>query len=192
MSTLPRMRRGVVAVLLLGVVGCAGGGGDAGDTAPSASATAPRIEGVQTHEVASKKHVRGDVLYDPMPPVGGDHNQVWLRCDVYDEPVPDENAVHSMEHGAVWLTYDPALSADDVRLLSRLHGLRPEYVLVSPFPGSPAKVVASAWGLQLRVDTADDPRLAEFVRAYAGGAQGGEPGAPCVRGGKTPEELRGS
>lgn len=52
-----------------------------------------------------------------------------------------EFAAHSLEHGAVWLAYDP--------------------------------------------------RLAEFVEAYAGGGQGGEKGAPCRGGGVTPRETRG-
>jgi hypothetical protein len=174
------MRRALAAaVALLALVACSG------DAKPKP----PSIAGVQVVEGLSHDHVQGDVTYPQTPPVGGPHNQVWLRCAVYTETVPEENAVHSMEHGAIWITYDPALSEDEVRRVSRLQALKPAYVLISPFPGLPSKVVASTWGLQLKADSVDDPRLAAFVKEYAGGNQGGEKGADCV--GASLEQLRG-
>jgi hypothetical protein len=56
------------------------------------------------------------------------------------------------------------------------------YELVSPYPSEASPITATAWGLQLQVATATDPRLVEFIRNYAGGAQGGEPGADCAHG----------
>jgi hypothetical protein len=94
-----------------------------------------------------------------------------------------------MEHGAVWITYRPSLSRDELDALHRVQGLNPKYVLISPYDGLPAPVVVSTWGLQLKVDRVDDPRIAEFVKAYAGGDQGGEGGADCAHG-LTPEEAR--
>jgi hypothetical protein len=93
-----------------------------------------------------------------------------------------------MEHGAVWITYRPTLSEDQRNVIRRLQGLKPAYVLISPYEGLPSLVVASTWGYQLQVDAVDDPRLAEFVNEYAGGDQGGEGGAPCS-GGLSPEEA---
>lgn len=56
----------------------------------------------------------------------------------------------------------------------------PSCVLVSPYPGQPAKVIATAWGSQLRVNSTADPRLREFVLRYHAGGQGGEQGAACA------------
>jgi hypothetical protein len=95
-----------------------------------------------------------------------------------------------MEHGAVWITHAPDLPADDVALLAELVELDREYVLVSPYEGLPSPVVVSTWGHQLQVDAADDPRVRAFVEQFAGGDQGGEPGAPCRTGGVTPEQAR--
>ncbi len=147
----------------------------------------PTIEGVEVFQGLSHEHVP-PASYPHTPPVGGDHSKAWLNCGVYDEPVPNVNAVHSMEHGAVWITYRPDLSEDERNAVRRLQGLKPEYVLISPYEGLPAKVVASTWGYQLKTERVDDPRLAAFVKQYAGGDQGGEPGAPCS-GGLTPEEA---
>lgn len=60
---------------------------------------------------------------------------------------------------------------------------RTTYLLVTPWVGGlPSAVVASAWGKQLALPSADDPRIAEFVRAFRAGPQTPEPGAPCTGG----------
>jgi Protein of unknown function (DUF3105) len=158
----------VVAALAAGVL--------AGHQATSASNTA--IDGLMTFSNLARDHVDGPVNYPQVPPVGGPHNPVWMNCGIYNAPIPNENAVHSLEHGAVWLTYQPDLSEAEVaqlRSLARGHA----YVLLSPYPGLPAPVVASAWGLQIWADSAGDPRLAKFVALYEHGPQTPEPGAPC-------------
>ncbi len=148
----------------------------------SAFATRPKpIEGIQVFTNLSQEHTTSPVNYPQVPPVGGAHAPVWQNCGIYDQPIPNEPAVHSLEHGAVWLTYRPDLPADQVEQLKNLaRGQR--FVLLSPYDGLPAPVVASAWGLQLKVESAGDPRLAEFVRTYQKGPQTPEPGAPCSGG----------
>jgi multidrug efflux pump subunit AcrA (membrane-fusion protein) len=144
------------------------------------------IEGVETFEGLSANHVQGTVEYEQTPPVGGDHNAVWQNCGVYPSQPANENAVHSLEHGAVWITYDPDLPADQVELLEA-QAASNNYVLVTPYEGLPTPVVASAWGLQLQLDDASDDRLPTFVRKYVRGDQTPEPGAPCTGGTGTPE-----
>ena len=138
-------------------------------------------EGVESFAIPSRNHVEGTVSYPQTPPVGGDHNPVWQNCGFYSSPVRNENAVHSMEHGAVWITYQPDLPSDQVEVLRNLAHDN-TYVLVSPFPDSPAPVVASAWGKQLQLDSANDPRLEQFVSAFREGPQAPERGAPCTNG----------
>lgn len=174
-----RIGLAVAVAALLVVTGCAS----------KSSPTKSRLTGVKTFSGLSHEHKRGPISYPETPPVGGPHSPAWLRCDVYTTPVPNENAVHSMEHGAVWITYQEGLPASDVATLDKLDQLNPDYVLISPYPGLPAPVVASSWGLQLSVSSASDPRLAEFVKAYAGGDQGGEGGADCRARGLTPEQA---
>jgi hypothetical protein len=61
-----------------------------------------------------ERHTDGDVDYAQTPPVGGEHNPVWQNCGFYQEPVRDETAVHSLEHGAVWITYSPDIPQDEI------------------------------------------------------------------------------
>ena len=164
------------ALLLL--VAC--GGSDAAETSPTT------LAGVETFTIDGNDHVDTDVVYPQSPPVGGNHSARWQTCGFYTEPVKNENAVHSLEHGAVWITFDPGLPADEITKLGAL-AKGQSHVLVSPYPGNPAPVVASAWGLQMKFGRSVDPGIAAFVKAYQNGPQTPEPGATCAKGVGTPE-----
>ena len=134
----------------------------------------------------NRYHVLGKVLYDHSPPVGGNHSPVWLNCGIYDSPVANENAVHSLEHGSVWITYLPVLpqaEVDALRVLVKASYQGTErYVILSPYPGQSAPVVASAWGYQLALQEPTDPRLKSFINYFRHGPQTLEPSAHCTGG----------
>ncbi len=184
-------RRKVITGVIVGMLAAAGIAAIAWAVASKNSSGAPAVAGVRSFSGLSRTHVPGKVSYPQTPPVGGNHNAVPLNCGIYTSPVPNENAVHSLEHGAVWVTYRPALPAARVTTLQNLVRGEPQgkrgYVILSPYPGLPAPVVASAWGKQLQISSATDPRLAQFITAYAQGPQTPEPGAACSGGVGTPQ-----
>jgi len=135
------------------------------------------IEGLETFENTAT-HVEGSVEYEQTPPTGGDHNAVWLNCGIYDQPVPNENAVHALEHGAIWVTYDPAaVSSDELAALE--DQLPSSYVVLSPYDGLDSPIVLSAWNNQLKIDSADDERIGEFFTAFWRSQASPEPNAGC-------------
>lgn len=139
-------------------------------------------DGVRTYDVGqSGQHTPSDVDYAQTPPAGGEHNDVWQNEGFYEEPVRDENAVHTLEHGAVWVTYSPDLPPGQ---RDRIRGLveGQACLLASPRPDLPSPVVASAWGKQLTLESAESPDLERFVRAYRQGPQTPEVGATCAGG----------
>lgn len=177
----------VVAAVVVGVVlASSGGSGSSGSKTTSAS----RIGGLLTFPEKDHQHLTGTVAYDRTPPAGGAHSAVWQNCGVYNQPVANENAVHSIEHGAVWITYRPDLAAGDVALLQRFahtHATGTQgYLLLSPYPGLSSPVVASTWGAQVALTGPGDPRLDSFTLKYAGGGQGGEKGGECTQGTGSP------
>lgn len=142
--------------------------------------------------VKGSQHKSGTLTYEQSPPVAGEHNPTWENCNgvVYTEQIPNEHAVHSLEHGTVWLAYRPDLPADQVATLAaKVEGK--EKAMMSPFPGLTNAVSLQAWGYQLKVDTVDDPRIDEFIKALRVNASIEGPTALCDRGvsvtGATPQ-----
>lgn len=141
------------------------------------------FKGMKTWKNLGRTHVEGSVKYAMSPPAGGNHNQVWQNCngDVYPKPIANENAVHALEHGAVWVTFtDKAPSKDVAALETRVK--QTPYSLMSPYQDQDAPLILTAWGAQLRVDSATDPRVEKFFKEYVQGKQTPEPGAACTGG----------
>ena len=170
----------VIAALLIGSAAFVLAGQQRDEAELEAAANAP-IDGVKSFSDLTRNHVETPVDYPQAPPVGGDHAPIWTNCGAYDQPVEPTQAVHSLEHGAVWVGYDPALGAEEVEKLTGLAESN-SYVLVSPVDGVASPVTVSAWGKQLELDGAEDPRLAAFVQKYQQGPQTPEPGAACTGG----------
>jgi Protein of unknown function (DUF3105) len=163
------------------------------DTAgyPAGSSNGP-ASGALSHE-----HVPGPVQYSVNPPVGGQHNTEWMTCGVYDKPVPSERAVHNLEHGAVWITYQPSLSSSEVSqlraffdrqsVLSPADSAGSRYIDLTPYPGLAAPIMVSSWGFQLRLNSPADPRLQQFVDKFRDSRKyTPEYGSPCTVGLGTP------
>lgn len=177
-----------LAVLVL-LAGCSGGGGNdgasqAGGENEVIGPADEGIDGVMAIRVyySSPVHTESNVDYQLRPPAGGMHNPVWANCGFYDEAIPDENVVHDLEHGAVWIAYSPDLSQADVAVVHDLVRAN-EKTIATPYPDLPsgAAVVVTAWARQLVLDSVDDPRLERFVVQYQDGSQAPEAGATCLQ-----------
>jgi hypothetical protein len=137
------------------------------------------IDGVIVFNRQSRGH--DDSLHlttGSLPPVGGLHHSQPLDCGIYLAPVEPEKAIHSMEHGAVWITYQPELPEADVVYLQGI-ARGQEYLLLSPFPGQQSPVVLTAWGVQLNTPSVHDVRIEQFIARYLQGPTTPERGAPC-------------
>ncbi|WP_328967461.1 DUF3105 domain-containing protein [Streptomyces sp. NBC_00239] len=147
-----------------------------------AAKSAP-ISGEQSWDKLTQNHVAQAVNYPMTPAVGGDHAQAWMNCngDVYEKEIRQENAVHALEHGAVWITYSEKATPDDVKKLTERVKKTP-YTLMSPHSKQTSPITLSAWGKQVSVDSASDPRLNTFLTKYIQGPQTPEPGAACTNG----------
>ncbi|MDX3239263.1 DUF3105 domain-containing protein [Streptomyces sp. ME03-5709C] len=166
-------------VWLVGAAQDADGGSDDG----AKPAAAGSVSGEKTWSGLTQNHVDKAVAYPMSPPAGGDHSPVWQNCngDVYDKPLTNENAVHSLEHGAVWVTYTDKATDADVKALGARVAKTP-YSLMSPYADQSSPITLTAWGHQLGVTKADDPRVTTFFDTYVQGKQTPEPGAPCTGG----------
>lgn len=132
------------------------------------------------HEIATAEDI---ARFDEqgLPPAGGPHYAEWLNCGIYGEPVPTGNALHSLEHGVIWITYRPDLSPADVAILRDVVGGSRRQIL-SPYPNLVSPVVATAWGFRLRLNDPRDERLRQFIHNYEDASSAPEPRASCSSG----------
>lgn len=136
-------------------------------------------------DMVGAQHQWGPLSYKQDPPVGGTHNYRWQSCNgmVYPAEIPKEQAVHAMEHGAVWLTYNPSLSKDDVATLAK-HVTGVDFMLMSPYSGpglKDYKFSLQAWGYQLKLNDVNDSRINDFINDLRINATM-EPSANCSTG----------
>jgi hypothetical protein len=185
-----------VGLIAVGIIGY--GGYAAFQGSKSWEDRAAGISGIENFRetnpaMLEQEHVKGAVEYPNTPPVGGKHNGNWQNCmgNVYDAPIANEHAVHSLEHGAVWLTYKSGLPADQVETLAdKVRGK--DFLMMSPVEGLDSQVALQAWGYQLKVDDVNDGRIDDFIKALRKNATM-EPQAVCSGGitatGTTPRDL---
>jgi hypothetical protein len=151
------------------------GGGAAAPSQPAPEG----IDGVVAIRApGNREHIDGDLDYPTSPPIGGDHNEVWANCKFYDSPVPNENAVHSLEHGAVWVAYGTDAPAAELDGLRQRAG-QETHLIATAYEGLPTTYVLSAWERRLELDSLNDPRFEQFVDTYMQGPTTPEKDTPC-------------
>jgi hypothetical protein len=143
--------------------------------------TIAQLQTVKTYAYVGARHTTDPVTYTETPPAGGPHDPKWEDCGSYTQPIRNENAVHALEHGAVWVTYDASKVKGD-ELASLKSQLPKDYIVLSPYEGLDSPIVVSAWNHQLKLDSADDPRISQFLEEYWRSQNAPEPGASCTGG----------
>lgn len=168
---------GILGLLLVGILVYAVTNQGSGFLSPLSKAD-KGVPGVVKYTKLARDHVVTPVTYKQSPPVGGKHNATWEDCRVYTAPIANEHAVHSLEHGAVWVTYRPDLPKDQIAALAAQVSSN-SYRMLSPYPGLKSPISLQAWGRQIFVQRASDPKVAKFLDAYTAGPQAPEPGSSC-------------
>ncbi|KQR35137.1 DUF3105 domain-containing protein [Deinococcus sp. Leaf326] len=141
-------------------------------------ATPNTIDGVKTYAYEGGDHQEGRIAYKEAHPVGGAHNAQWQNCGTYTQDLYPEYAVHSLEHGAVWVTYRPDLPQSEVLALQDALDGR-THTLLSPRREQTAPIVMTAWNAQLELERTSDPRVTAFIQKYEQAGTAPEAGASC-------------
>jgi hypothetical protein len=170
-----------LAAVLVAIIAYAATNQGIGDKSSLAYAKS-QISGLQSSSGQARNHVATPVKYAgaaSIPPDGGDHNADPESCQVYTAAIANEHAVHSLEHGAAWVTYNPdTASKEDVAALKKLVDGNP-YRMLSPYPGLKSPISLQAWGERLLVDHASDSRVKRVLDLFTNGPQAPEPGSAC-------------
>src|SRR4051794_20136053 len=158
---------GVIAVVIATSNSKKNSGSGSNAYTRSELAAAKQINGVKYHVEPNHTHKEGVLKYDTTPPTGGDHSQYWADCTgtVYNQPIANENAVHMLEHGAIWVTYNPndIKGGQLAQLKKYVAGI--DRMALSPYPDLKSPISLQAWNYQLFLNSASDPRIAQFIAA---------------------------
>lgn len=152
-----------------------------------------QIAGIKTDDSLTRNHVDGQFIDYPdqssTPPMGGNHNPQLESCQVYTTPIANEHAVHSLEHGAVWVTYDPdkIKGKDLTTLTDEVKG--DAYHMMSPYPGLKDAISLQSWGNQVFVSSPTDKRVKKFLSLFTQPAWTPEPNQSCT--GITDDKTKG-
>jgi hypothetical protein len=126
--------------------------------------------GQQTHQAPYS--------YDPEttgidPPVSGRHNPNPAECGIHAEKIPDENFVHTLEHGAVAVVYRPTLDPTDIKEIEDIVSGYEDHTLSAPYEGLESPVVVASWSHKMLLDSVDRDAITEYIDTFRG-----EPPAP--------------
>ena len=173
------------------LIGCSGNQNEIINTQPVSETTSTtsttsttttidldNIDGVEYLTITSRSHTEEDLDYPTTPPAGGDHLGIWHNCGKYLVELLDEAAVHTLEHGVIWITYLPDIAPREIEKLDELLKGNQRF-LMSPYTDQPAPIVLTSWGRRLEIENADDPRILAFIEAFTDSPSSPEPGATC-------------
>jgi hypothetical protein len=111
-------------------------------------------------------HRTGSLEYETTPPVSGPHAPQPAACGTYAEPIPDEEQVHTLEHGAVGIQYRPDLDPGQIAVIEELVAGYDTHVFSAPYPGMEPNVVVSSWGKKIELDSASTQAIRAYVTAF--------------------------
>lgn len=122
------------------------------------------------YEIQGREHIADGAThpsYNSNPPSSGWHYGLPARGGFYDDPLPDEQVIHNLEHGDIWIAYHSNLNEEVIDTLESFAG---QYVVVSPRAQNEGDISLVAWG---RVDTldvengvVDRGRIKDFIIRY--------------------------
>ncbi len=114
--------------------------------------------------------------YNSNPPTSGDHYVYAIPAGVYDQSPPDENLVHNLEHGHIWLSYRDADDSEVISALSSIQEQFPNWVIVTHRPDNDSRIAVAAWGRLLSLDAPDEDQTMAFILRYRNQAPESIPG----------------
>ena len=162
----------VIAVLVISSFAFAsfsGGGGssETGDASGYVSGVGIEVE------IEGSTHVEeGETIsYTTSPPASGNHWPVPAPCGFYTDPIPDERAVHNMEHGNIVVSYNLPAEEDVSALRDAVNdiGLNRVWGVSRPYSGiEPGQIVLNTWGVMDSFSGVDKDRIGTFFETYSG------------------------
>ena len=102
--------------------------------------------------------------FNSNPPTSGRHYAKWITRGIYDKSQIDGNLVHSLEHGAVILSYKSDLPKEDVeKIKSVFSSVSVGKKIMVSRDNLDVPVALTSWGRLLKLQTIDEAKIKEFM-----------------------------
>jgi len=123
----------------------------------------------QAFEIQGQQHIpQGSTdhpAYNSNPPTSGWHWPQPANWGAYDTTLPDEQLIHNLEHGGIWISYKPGLDENTVNQLKDF-ARRYRKIIVEPRPANDANIALAAWGRLQKLDNYSEAEILKFIEAH--------------------------
>lgn len=126
------------------------------------------LSDVQSFEIQGRDHIEVGAShpeYNSNPPTSGPHYAEPADWGAYQKELPDEQLIHNLEHGGIWISYK-GVDEDTKRRLSDIAKANPGSVVLAPRSRSDAQIVLASWGKLLKLQQFDEGRIRDFISQY--------------------------
>lgn len=121
--------------------------------------------------------------YSSNPPTSGWHYANPAKKGVYKEKLADEQVVHNLEHGYIWISYRPETNPEIIKQLENFYGFGKK-IVVEPRKENDKLIAIAAWNWLDKFDPVSSTslsdtelkRIGDFIDEYIN--KGPEPNAP--------------
>lgn len=142
------------------------------------------VEGTQYFDIVGRSHIASGTPgsgYNSNPPTSGNHWGSPAKAGIYDKQLPDEQLIHNLEHGYVWISYRPGnnnaeasagagqstgVSEDVINELKKIVEADNWKVILEPREKNDKVIALAAWGRLLNLDNPDYDKVKDFIKTY--------------------------
>jgi len=107
---------------------------------------------------------------DEDPHTSGDHGDP-VPQQAYSEELPDYNTIHNLEHGYIYITYQPDLPQEEIDKLTGVFfkpyddtSFAPTKVIMAPRESNTAPIVFSSWNRSLSYESYDEQLMVDYYK----------------------------
>ncbi|MBL4694249.1 DUF3105 domain-containing protein [Candidatus Gracilibacteria bacterium] len=118
------------------------------------------------HTIQGSEHIvvgGAHAAYTTNPPTSGDHHANAARWGIYDSSLPDEQLVHNLEHGGIWISYK-TLGEGELAQLEDFANDHSQSVILTPRAANDSNIAFTSWGRLLEMDVLDMGKLELFYK----------------------------
>lgn len=120
------------------------------------------------------EHVDSKEYGGDQPPTSGPHAGP-IAWGMYDTEVRDDQVIHNMEHGGVYVSYQPGLPKDQIEKLTNLLSepfsnpkFQPKKVILAPRAANKSPIVLSSWLRSEELESYDQSKIEDYIERNLG------------------------